>query len=52
VPNVHHIEPFHNFRSIRQANRSANLKSLCRSCHGEAEGEVEAKQLLLGCPDA
>lgn len=45
---VHHIEPFHNFRSFRKANRRSNLESLCPPCHREAENEVDTKQLLLG----
>lgn len=44
---VHHIEPFHNFVSIRKANRMSNLTTLCRSCHREVEHTVRTKQMLI-----
>lgn len=45
---VHHVVPFHNFRSSREANRPENLQALCRSCHMIAEAQVPAVQLSLG----
>lgn len=47
---VHHIEPFHNFESIKKANRMSNLTTLCRPCHRRAEWEVTAVQMPLPLP--
>lgn len=44
---VHHVQPFHNFSTAREANRLANLISLCRKCHRTAECECTTVQLTL-----
>lgn len=44
---AHHIVPFHNFESVRQANRMSNLRALCRSCHTKAEFATDAAQMTL-----
>lgn len=45
---VHHIVPFRNFATAREANRLSNLQALCRACHTKAEHAVEAAQISLG----
>lgn len=44
---VHHIEPYHNFKTAKEANRKSNLISLCWSCHRKAENEIAEKQMIL-----
>jgi len=45
---VHHIVPFHNFPTAREANRRINLTGLCRACHSIADAETGSRQLSLG----
>lgn len=44
---VDHIEPFHNFTSYKMANRLANLKSVCASCHRIGEAKRRGVQMVL-----
>jgi 5-methylcytosine-specific restriction endonuclease McrA len=48
---VHHLVPFRNFDSAKKANRTSNLRALCRACHTTAEHRVEAAQVSLGLMD-
>ncbi len=49
--NVHHIEPFHNFKNSREANKLSNLITLCRPCHSKAEALVPSVQMTLPLAD-
>lgn len=49
--NVHHIEPFHNFKNSKEANHLSNLITLCRPCHSRAEAMVSAVQMTLPLAD-
>jgi len=44
---VHHIVPFREFDEPEEANTPNNLVTVCRSCHGKIEGDVEAGRALL-----
>lgn len=44
---VHHIVPIREFDEPEEANTPTNLVSVCPSCHGEVEGDVEAGRALL-----
>ena len=44
---AHHIVPFWNFTSRRQANAMSNLECLCSSCHTIVESKVTQRQLVL-----
>lgn len=44
---VHHIVPYHNFKTAREANRMSNLRSLCRSCHTRIEHQVPVQQMVI-----
>jgi 5-methylcytosine-specific restriction endonuclease McrA len=44
---VHHIVPFRKFDESEEANTPSNLVTVCRSCHREIEGDVEAGRALL-----
>ncbi len=45
---VHHKIPFRRFDSYQQANQLANLVTLCRSCHRQAEIAVRMRSGLAG----
>ncbi len=45
---VHHKVPFRTFDSYRQANQPANLITLCRACHRQAETAVRMRSGLSG----
>lgn len=44
---VHHIIPLREFDEPEEANTPTNLVSVCPSCHGKVEGDVEAGKALL-----
>lgn len=44
---VHHVVPFSNFATAREANRPDNLTTLCRPCHTRAEWATDARQVTL-----
>jgi 5-methylcytosine-specific restriction endonuclease McrA len=44
---VHHIIPLREFDEPEEANTLSNLVTVCTSCHGEVEGDVEAGRALL-----
>jgi len=44
---VHHIVPLREFDEPEEANTPSNLVTVCPSCHGEVEGDVEAGRALL-----
>jgi len=44
---VHHIVPIREFDEPEEANTPSNLVTVCPSCHGEVEGDVEAGRALL-----
>lgn len=44
---VDHIEPFHNFIRLSEANRPGNLMTLCASCHRKAEAKRTGVQAIL-----
>lgn len=44
---VHHIIPYWNFPSWKEANRLKNLVTLCQSCHMTEESKVKEKQGML-----
>jgi len=43
---VHHIIPFREFESAKEAHQQSNLVSLCRSCHQKWEGIPVKPQLI------
>ncbi len=45
---VHHKEPFRQFRSLVEANRMDNLVTLCPTCHHKAEANLRMKSGLAG----
>jgi DEAD/DEAH box helicase domain-containing protein len=49
---VHHQIPFRRFDSYQQANRLANLITLCRACHGRVETAVRMRSGLSGLATA
>jgi DEAD/DEAH box helicase domain-containing protein len=49
---VHHKVPFRTFDSYQQANQLANLITLCRSCHRQAETAVRMRSGLSGLATA
>jgi len=44
---VHHIVPLREFDEPEEANTPSNLVTVCASCHGKVEGDVEAGKALL-----
>lgn len=44
---VHHIIPFHNFKTRSMANARKNLIGLCRSCHAKADAAADHQQSLM-----
>lgn len=44
---VHHVVPFHNFATAREANRLSNLVALCWPCHRRREHDTDAVQLTI-----
>jgi len=44
---VHHIVPIREFDEPEEANTPNNLVTVCPSCHGKVEGDVEAGRNLL-----
>ena len=45
---VHHKVPFRSFETTEQANRLANLVTLCPGCHRKAEAAVRVRSGLAG----
>ena len=45
---VHHIRPFREYTSYREANQLDNLATLCPSCHRRAEAGQQARSALGG----
>jgi hypothetical protein len=45
---VHHIRPFHEFKTTKEANLKSNLISMCKSCHRKQDSEIEVRQFLFG----
>ncbi|MHA1454152.1 MAG: Zn-binding domain-containing protein, partial [Promethearchaeota archaeon] len=45
---VHHKIPFRTFLSMKAANQSQNLVSLCPACHRNAEKNVKMRSILSG----
>jgi 5-methylcytosine-specific restriction endonuclease McrA len=44
---VHHIVSLREFDEPEEANSPSNLVTVCPSCHGQVEGDVEAGRALL-----
>lgn len=44
---VDHIEPYHNFQSVKLANVLSNLACRCKSCHRKAEAKRTGTQMIL-----
>ena len=46
---VHHIMPYHSFRSAKKANYLSNLISFCKACHAKEERHTQRmpRQMLL-----
>jgi len=44
---VHHIVPLREFDEPEEANTPSNLVTVCPSCHGVVEGDVDAGRALL-----